>query len=160
MRLLDLCRLLTGADIKLLNFLSTMGEVDRISILAKQLNLHRNTIRRLFTEYQNHQLLTKVLQFYNLGVDLRVNFYLFAPYSPSDFPFLAQIQHLPRIDIFTSEKNSSSLYFGRVDIPHSWTYDFLARLRFLRDYFPDLLLLYSFDHPSLSRWNLSLKSSV
>ena len=155
----DLYRPLTAADIKLLTFISTMGEVYRLNILSKQLNLHRNTITRLLAEYRQHQLFTKVLQFYNLGADLRVNIYLYAPCSSSELPFLAQCQSLPRMDVFLSETDNSALYFGRVDIPHSWTYDFLSRLRFLRDSFPDLLLLYSFDHTSLTRWNLSLKDS-
>ena len=96
----DLYRPLTAADINLLTFLSTIGEVYRLNILSKQLNLHRNTITRLLAEYRQHHLLTKVLQFYNIGADLRVNVYLYAPYSLSDFPFLAQFQSLPRVDAF------------------------------------------------------------
>ena len=155
----DLYRPLTATDSALLTFLSTIGAVYRVNDLAKELHVHRNTIRRLLVEYQHHHLLTKVVQFFNLGIDVRIYFYMYAPYPPSKFPFLTQCQSLPRIDMFLSERSSSTVYIGRLDIPSSWTYDFFARLRFLRESFPDLVFLYSLDHPSLARWNLSLQAT-
>ena len=155
----DLYRPLTEADIKLLTFLTTVGETRSIANLSRQLNLHRNTTRRLFAEYQQHQLLHKVVQFFKIGLDLRIHFYLQAPFPPSDIPFLTQLRSLPRIDVFLTEKSNTTVLFGRIDIPHSWINHFLNRLRFLRASFPDITLLYSFDPPCLTRWNLSLQET-
>ncbi|MHA2248467.1 MAG: hypothetical protein ACXADY_26195 [Candidatus Hodarchaeales archaeon] len=79
--------------------------------------------------------------------------------ATQEYPFLAQSQALPRVDIFVSETPKSTIYFGRVDIPQRWMREFAARMKYLRDTFPEMTLLYTAEPPLQAKWNLSLKET-
>lgn len=153
----DRYRPLTPADIEILTFLTTVAKPIRIKDLSTQLNLHRHTVTNLLKEYQKAQLLHKVVQYSNVGLDLPIYFYLHIP--TQEFPFLAQSQTLPRVDVFLSETPESTVYFGRVDIPQHWMREFTARMKYLRDLFPEMTLLYTAEPPLQAKWNLSLKET-
>ena len=152
----DPYRPLTPADLKLLSFLTTVGEIRQINDLSIHLDLHRNTIVRLLKDYQKNKLLYRVVHFFNLGLDLSIHVYLQLPHCERNVPFLTQAQSLPWIDIFKTETKDTTIYFGKMRIPQMWTAAFISRMHVLRTTFPDLRLQYSFDPPQHAKWNLSL----
>ncbi|MHA1978574.1 MAG: hypothetical protein ACW98F_11040 [Candidatus Hodarchaeales archaeon] len=152
----DPFRLLTPADLKLLTFLTTVGEIYHINDLSAQVALHRNTVDRLLHEYQKEKLLSRVVHFFNLGLELSVHLYINVPHSCAYISFLAQAQTLPWIDIYKSDTDTATVYFGRLNIPQTWTVAFVSRMNLLREVFPSIKLLYSFDPHQYAKWNLSL----
>ena len=152
-------RPLTKADIDILTFLSTVGSTVRIKDLSAQLNLHQNTVTKLLTEYHTNQIIYSVCQFYNIGLDLPVYFYLNIPKTEEIIPFITQCQTLPRVDLFMAEEKQRTVYFGRVDIPQQWTREFTARMHLIRQTYPEVTLHYSMEPAILGKWNLSLKET-
>lgn len=152
----DPFRPLTPADLKLLAFLTTVGNTIRIKDMCTQLQLHHKTVVKLMAEYWEHQLLHRVVQFFNIGLDLTTSLYIDVPRGSEAFPFLQQCLALPRIDIFLMESKTSTTYYGHIDMPSIWVKEFVTRMRTIRDTFPDITLHYTFEPPSPAKWNLSL----
>ncbi|MHA1978998.1 MAG: hypothetical protein ACW98I_18990 [Candidatus Hodarchaeales archaeon] len=152
-------RPLTEADMKLLSFLTTVGKFLRINDLAKQLELHRNTVVKLLTDYQSSHLLHQVVQYFNLGLDLPVYLYMSIPQQSIKIPFLEQCRTLPRIDLFSTQTPQTSIFFGRIDLPSLWCREFVSHMHMFREAYPEIILHYSFEPASLIRWNLSLSET-
>jgi hypothetical protein len=152
----DPFRPLTPADLKLLAFLTTVGNTIRVKDMCTQLQLHHKTVVQLMAEYCDHQLLHRVVQFFNIGLDLSASLYVEVPRGSQAFPFLQQCLTLPRVDMFLTENKTSSIYYGQIDMPSIWIKEFVTRMRTIRDTFPDISLHYTFERPSPAKWNLSL----
>jgi len=151
-------RPLTNADIKLLTFITCIGTTFKIKDLSSQLNLHRNTVVKLLSEYHQNQLIQRVLQFNNIGLELPIYFYLKVP-KKIDFPFVEQCRTLTCLDVFIATEKQSNIYFGKVDIPLHWARDFTVRMKAIRETYPDVKLQYSMEPSVLAKWNLSLKET-
>lgn len=158
----DQYRPLTNADIDILTFLTTVGSTIRIKDLSSQLKLHQNTVTKLLKEYEANKIIQRVCQFYNIGLDFQIYFYLNIPRKEvpeKKFPFIEQCQTLPRVDIFTAEEKEKMVYFGRVDIPQQWVREFTTRMHSIRQNYPEITLHYSMEPTLIRKWNLSLKET-
>ncbi len=132
-------RSLTPADLKILDaFLVT--NFSSLQNFSKHINLSVKEISRRVKEYIQNQLLFNSAQFFRLGLDLSIFFYIRDP--GSGIPWLSHLQTFPKIDVFLYKENY--LYIAHLDRSFISIYDlnteqFLERVIPLEGYFPNFI---------------------
>ncbi|MFW9855747.1 MAG: hypothetical protein ACFFFG_11830 [Candidatus Thorarchaeota archaeon] len=155
---LERFRSLTAADIKILEFLTTMGSFTTKKRLSDAVKVSTKEVTQRVTEYQSERLLQKVYQFYNIGLDLTVFFFIASPQDVG-ISWLNHFLTFPKMDVFSNTEPPTSFYFGHLKLPPKWYKDFTRKLKQIKQKFPTVKIYYSVEPPLMAKWNLSLKQT-
>ncbi|MFX0121289.1 MAG: hypothetical protein ACFE9A_18025, partial [Candidatus Hodarchaeota archaeon] len=129
----DPFRPLTPADTKILDFLSIEGSFTSIKQLSNTIKVSPPEISKRLQEYGKEKLLVKMNQYYNIGLDLTIFF--FVSTNDSKIPWVQHFLSFPKCDIFYQEEESPNYYFGYLKMPKDWIKDFARKIDLIkRDY--------------------------
>ncbi|MFW9855744.1 MAG: hypothetical protein ACFFFG_11815 [Candidatus Thorarchaeota archaeon] len=117
---------LTPADVKILDFLSTMGDLENLTHLSQATGVSTSTISQRLPEYAKHQITTRLSQFFNFGLDLSIYFYLST--EDSSIPWLDHFLTFPKVDVFISKTRPTHTYFGFLKLPNKWIKPFARNM--------------------------------
>ena len=152
---LEAFRPLTPADFKILDFLITRGAISSLKDLSRTVNVSPSEITKRIQEYEEHNILYKTYQFYNLGLDLHILFFISSP-NHLGIPWLNHFLTFPKCDVFYSEENDSSFYFGFLKLPPQWIKELTRKIHRIKKEFKDIKFYYTLEPPLELKWNLSL----
>ncbi len=155
---LDHFRKLTPADIKILEFITTTGALKNKKQLSKQINVSLPKVSERLDEYQEKNLIYKIYQYFNIGLDLSISFCLTTP-TEHNIPWIQHFLTFPKIDVFYDIDPERSLFFGHVKLPSKWFKDFARKVRRLKKDFKDLKFYYTVDPPDIPKWSLTLSDT-
>lgn len=127
----DPFRPLTPADIKILDFLSSEGSFASIKQFSNTIGVSPPEISKRLQEYGTDKLSTKMNQYYNIGLDLTIFFFISG--NNSKIPWVQHFLSFPKCDIFyQEEEKSSKYYFGYLKIPNYWIKAFARKIDLIR----------------------------
>ncbi len=152
---IDTFRKLTPADIKILEFITTKGATKNKKELSRSVKVSLPETSQRLDEYNTNNLIFKVHQFFNLGLDLSISFFIVSPNS-YEIPWIQQLLTFPGVDAFYSTDQTSSSFFGHIKLPNKWFKGFTRKITRLKNEFPELRIYYTAEVPSIPKWNLSL----
>ncbi|MHA2226705.1 MAG: hypothetical protein ACXAC8_15950 [Candidatus Hodarchaeales archaeon] len=151
-------RKLSPADIKILEFITTTGALQNRKQLSNTVKVSLPEVSSRLDEYQKQNLLYKIHQFFNIGLDLSVSFCITCP-SSYDISWIPQFLSFPKIDLFFNNEDQNSIYFGHVKLPPKWYKDFTRKVRRLKKTFKDLKFYYTVDAPDIAKWSVTLSDT-
>jgi DNA-binding Lrp family transcriptional regulator len=154
----DKFRELTEADIKILEFITTRGTFSSKKHLSQTIKVSLPEVSRRLEEYRKQNLIAKVYQFFNLGLDLTIYFCLSSP-SKLDISWVDHFLSFPKSDVFYSIDDELSLFFGHLKIPNMWYKDFTRKINRIKKEFKDIKFYYSVEPGNIAKWNLSLSKT-
>ncbi|MFW9777711.1 MAG: hypothetical protein ACFFE8_02575 [Candidatus Heimdallarchaeota archaeon] len=152
---------LSPADIKILDFLSSQGDVPNLKSLSDATKVSVKTISKAFQRYREHKLMTRMAQFFSIGLDLSIFFFL--TIEDDSIPWIDHFLTFPKADVFVHRENSGSTYAGFLKIPNKWIKPFSRNMdktvRALRDTNIKFYhkILSSIDH---FKWGISLQKTL
>jgi DNA-binding Lrp family transcriptional regulator len=149
----DRFRNLTSADIKILEFITTKGTFSSKKHLSETVKVSLPEVSRRLEEYRNQNLISKVYQYFNLGLDLHINFCLTTP-SKDEISWIDHFLSFPKTDVFYNIDNDSSIFFGHLKLPNKWYKDFTRKISRIKKEFNELKFYYSVEPGDLLKWNL------
>ncbi|MFX0173413.1 MAG: hypothetical protein ACFE9L_16085 [Candidatus Hodarchaeota archaeon] len=151
-------RKLTKADIKILEFITTKGTFTSKKHLSETINVSLPEISRRLEEYREFDLISKIFQFFNLGLDLHIYFFLTVP-SKLNISWLDHFLSFPKADVFYTVDDEISLFIGHLKLPNKWFKDFTRKINRIKKEFKDLKFYYSVEPGDIAKWNLSLSKT-
>lgn len=126
-------RNLTAADIKILEYLTVKGTFRSVKDLSENIKVAQHKTATRLEEYEKEQLLVKTHNFFNIGLDLTVFF--FVSTETKEIPWIQHFLSFPKADIYSSEDAQPYYYFGHLKIPNHWIKLFARKVdRIKRDY--------------------------
>ncbi|MFX0123806.1 MAG: hypothetical protein ACFFAE_09230 [Candidatus Hodarchaeota archaeon] len=151
----DLFRKLTPADIKILDFITIKGKFSNVKHLSQAVNVSAPEVSRRMEEYQKNNLIFKIFQFFNIGLDLSPTFCISCP-KKYDISWLDHLFAFPKTDIFYHVDDESLLFFGHLKLPSKWVKAFTRKIRQIKTEFSDIKFYYTLEPPNIAKWNISL----
>ncbi len=153
----DPFRSLTPADIKILDFLSIKGSFASIKQLSDSIKVSSPEVSKRLQEYGKENLLVKMNQYFNIGLDLTIFFFV-----SGDDPNIPWVQHFlgfPKCDVFFQEDETPYNYFGYLKMPNYWIKAFARKIDLIKRDF-GIKIYYkiasSVDH---IRWGINLQET-
>ena len=150
----DSFRELTRADFKILDFIVREGSFKNLNTFSKSINVNRSEISNRLKEYSDVGLTTKTHQFFNIGLDLSIFFFISD--VEKEIPWLSHLLTFPKIDVFTQQEESPNTYFGYLKLPNKWIKPFARKIDLIRNE-SDVKIYYKIasavDH---FKWGISL----
>ena len=153
----DSFRKLSRADFKILDFLVQEGSFRNYDHLSKAINVNRMEITQRLKEYQEESLISKTYQFFNIGLDLSLFF--FVSDVDSGIPWLSHLQTFPKVDVFSQQKESPHYFFGYIKLPHKWIKPFARKVDLIRKNFDVKFYYKIFSQIDTFKWGISLKDT-
>lgn len=126
----DPFRKLSPADIKILEFVTTTGNFKNITKLSKSINISSGVVSERLNEYSNNNLLIKMNQFFNVGLDLSVFFFVSS--ETDEIPWLQHFSTFPKVDVFHSQSEKPYTYFGYLKMPNKWIKPFARKVDLIK----------------------------
>ena len=126
----DPFRPLTPADIKILDFLSIKGSFTSIKQLSNSIKVSSPEVSKRLQEYGKDRLLLKMNQYYNIGLDLTVFFFISA--EDLEIPWIQHFLCFPKCDVFYQEEYKPNYYFGYLKMPNSWIKSFARKIDLIK----------------------------
>ncbi|MHA1979330.1 MAG: hypothetical protein ACW98I_20685 [Candidatus Hodarchaeales archaeon] len=123
-----LFRKLTPADIKLIDFLP-MGSIKTLKGLSKQLKVSRSEITARLREYYDSDILDNATEFFKLGLDLSVFFFI--QDDGSTIPWLSHLLTFPKVHVLMTTESLPHYYYGFVKLPPHWMKPFVRKMELL-----------------------------
>ncbi|MHA1944954.1 MAG: hypothetical protein ACXAC6_15025 [Candidatus Hodarchaeales archaeon] len=150
----DSFRKLTRADFGILDFIVREGSFKNLNSFSKSIKVNRLEISDRIKEYSEVGLTTKSHQFFNVGLDLSIFFFISD--VNKDIPWLSHLLTFPKIDVFTQQEESPNTYFGYLKLPNKWIKPFARKIDLIRNEH-DVKIYYKIasavDH---FKWGISL----
>jgi hypothetical protein len=156
----DQFRELTSPDIKLIEFITTQGTVSSVKKLSRLLRMTVPDITEKMREYQSNHLLFRTIQFFNIGLDLSIFFFISAPKSV-EIQWARLFTSFAKVDVFYDNSTTQDVYFGYLKLPClPWFYkDFTQKIAAVKKEFPEMKFYYTVEPADITRWNLSLSET-
>ncbi|MHA1972552.1 MAG: hypothetical protein ACTSW1_06155 [Candidatus Hodarchaeales archaeon] len=157
----DLCpkftkfRELTPADIKLIDFIARVGAISNLKKLSRTIGLSQGVLSERLKEYREHHLLRKMYQFFNVGLDINLYFYISTP-KDIPIPWVNHFLNFPKVDVFTVNEDDKLFLFGFLKLPNTWIKDLTRKISAIKKTYPEIKFLYTIEPPNVANWNLSL----
>ncbi len=153
----DTFRTLTQADIKILDFLITKGTFRSNKQLSQAIKVSSGEISQRLQEYEKENLVIKLHQFFNIGLDLSLFFFIST--DNSDLPLVQHLLTLPKVDVFIQNRSKPNYYFGYFKLPNKWIKPFARKVDLIkRDH--DVKFYYKIYSPvDTFKWSISLKET-
>jgi len=111
-------RTLTPADLKILEFLSLKGSFQSIKNFSETIKVAQHEIARRLDEYEKEKLLLKRHNFFNIGLDLTVFFFIST--ETHDIPWIQHFLSFPKADIYSQQEQRPYYHFGALKMPNHW----------------------------------------
>jgi len=150
----DSFRELTRADFKILDFIVREGSFKNLNRFSKSIDVNRLEISNRLKEYTEKRLTTKTHQFFNIGLDLSIFFFISD--VETKIPWLSHLLTFPKVEIFTQQEESPNTYFGYLKLPSNWIKPFARKIDLIRNEY-DVKIYYkiasAIDH---FKWGISL----
>ncbi|MHA2174042.1 MAG: hypothetical protein ACXABI_04400 [Candidatus Hodarchaeales archaeon] len=127
----DLFRKLTRADFNILDFIVREGSFNSMDHLSKAVDVNRMEISNRMKEYTDENLMFRMYQFFNLGLDLSLFFFISD--LDSDIPWISHLLTFPKVDVCYQTEESPKLYFGYVKLPNKWIKPFARKVDNIRE---------------------------
>ncbi len=147
-------RELTRADFKILDFIVREGSFKNLNSFSASIKVNRLEISNRLKEYSEVGLTTKTHQFFNIGLDLSIFFFISD--VDKEIPWLSHLLTFPKIDVFTQQEESPNTYFGYLKLPNKWIKPFVRKIDLIRNEY-DVKIYYKIasavDH---FKWGISL----
>ncbi len=153
----DSFRKLSRADFKLLDFLVQEGSFRNYDHLSKAISVNRMEISQRLKEYQEANLIFKTYQFFNIGLDLSVFFFISD--NNSEIPWINHLLTFPKVDVFYQQDESPNYYFGYVKLPHKWIKPFSRKVDYIRKNYDVKIYFKIYSMVDHFRWGISLKDT-
>ncbi|MFX1507714.1 MAG: hypothetical protein ACFFDC_16630, partial [Promethearchaeota archaeon] len=154
----DAFRRLTPADIKILEFITTTGAIKSRNDLSRAVKVSAPEISSRLNEYQEHHLIHKIHQFFNIGLDFTITFFITYPNSYT-LNWIPQLLSFPKADFFYAGDEQMTMFFGHVKLPPKWMKEFVIRVRTLKKRIPDLKFYYTASPPDVGKWSITLSDT-
>ncbi|MFW9904921.1 MAG: hypothetical protein ACFFFH_11355 [Candidatus Thorarchaeota archaeon] len=151
-------RNLTPADIKILEFITTTGALKSRKELSQAVNVSAPETSSRLNEYQEHHLIYKIHQFFNIGLDFTITFFITFPNS-SPLNWIPQLLSFPKSDFFYAVDKQMTMFFGHFKLPPKWMKDFVLKVRSLKKKIPDLKFYYTPSPPDIGKWSIKLSDT-
>ncbi|MFX0016541.1 MAG: hypothetical protein ACFFB2_16520 [Promethearchaeota archaeon] len=155
---LDTFRRLTPADIKILEFITTTGSLKNKKQLSETVKVSLPKVSERLDEYQKHNLITKIHQYFNIGLDYSISFCVTSP-TEHEICWIDHFLTFPKVDLFYDIDKKQTLFFGHVKLPPKWFKDFARKVRKLKKDFQDVKFYYTIDPPDIPKWSLTLSDT-
>ncbi len=150
-------RTLTPADIKILDFLTTRGSFSSIKQLSNTISVSSPEISKRLKEYGDADLLVKMNQYYNIGLDLTI--FIFASTENNNIPWVPHFLSFPRCDIYYQDDESPYYYFGYLKIPNYWIKAFARKIDLIKRDF-DVKIYYKIaSSVDYAKWGVNLQET-
>ena len=150
----DSFRELTRADFKILDFIVREGSFKNLNRFSKSIDVNRLEISNRLKEYTEKRLTTKTHQFFNIGLDLSIFFFISD--VETNIPWLSHLLTFPKVDVFTQQEENPNTYFGYLKLPSNWIKPFARKIDLIRNEH-DVKIYYkiasAIDH---FKWGISL----
>jgi len=150
----DPFRSLTPADFKILDFLTTTGTFRTVKHLSQSIKISYPQITQRLQEYEQARLILKTNQFFNIGLDLTISFFIST--EDTKIPWLQHFLTFPKVDVFScQDKDTPNYYFGYLKLPNKWIKPFSRQVDLVRNEYGAKFyykIMSPFDHfkPALS----------
>ncbi|MHA2244170.1 MAG: hypothetical protein ACXADY_04320 [Candidatus Hodarchaeales archaeon] len=154
----DTFRPLNSADIKILEFITTTGSLKNRKQLSQAIKVSLPETSRRIDEYHKHNLIHKVFQFFNIGLDLSISFFISCPID-HNISWIPHFLAFPKVDVFSCVNEQNFLFFGHVKLPPKWFKDFNRRVQVFKKEFNDLKFYYTANFPDIPKWSLTLSDT-
>jgi DNA-binding Lrp family transcriptional regulator len=151
-------RKLTPADIKIMEFITTTGALKTRKDLSNAVKVSQPETNSRLNEYQEHHLIHKIHQFFNIGLDFTITFFITFPNSYT-FDWIPQLLSFPKADFFYAVDEQMTMFFGHVKLPPKWMKDFIIKVRTLKKKFPNLKFYYTASPPDIGKWSIKLSDT-
>ncbi|MFX0185708.1 MAG: hypothetical protein ACFE95_21695, partial [Candidatus Hodarchaeota archaeon] len=154
----DQFRKLTPADLKIIDFLIEKGTFSSKKHLSKTVKVSLPEVSRRMEEYYEKNLIRKIFQFANIGLDINVVFCITCP-KEHEIPWINQFLSFPKIDLFYNAGDDLEFYFGHLKLPPKWYKDFTRKIYRLKKELKDLKLYYTVEPGEIAKWGISLSKT-
>jgi hypothetical protein len=151
----DQFRELTSPDIKLIEFITTKGTVSSVKKLSRLLHMTVPDITERMREYQEGHIIYRTIQFFNIGLDLSIYFFISAPKS-IDINWANLFTTFAKVDVFYDISTNFDRYFGFLKLPAKFYKEFTMKIASIKEEFPEIKFYYTVEPPKNAQWNLSL----
>ncbi|MHA2245278.1 MAG: hypothetical protein ACXADY_09965 [Candidatus Hodarchaeales archaeon] len=153
----DPFRPLTNADIKILDFLTTKGSFSSIKKLSQTIKVSPPEIRKRLKEYGQQKLLVKANQYFNIGLDLTIFF--FVSTENRNIPWVQHFLSFPKCDVYYQDEELPYYYFGFLKMPNHWIKAFARKIDLIKSEY-GIKMYYkiasSVDHV---KWGIALNNT-
>jgi hypothetical protein len=126
----DSFRKLTRADFNILDFLAREGGFKNLNQLSKAIDVNRIEISSRLKEYSSENLIFKAHQFFNIGLDLTIFFFISD--VEDNIPWISHLLTFPKVDVFYQREESPHIYFGYLKLPNTWIKPFARKIDLIR----------------------------
>jgi DNA-binding Lrp family transcriptional regulator len=155
---MDKFRSLTKPDFKLLEFITTKGTASSIKKLSQMVKMTTTDIASRINEYKEAHLIHRTTQFFNIGLDLNIYFYISSP-KEYNINWIQNLSTFAKMDLYYNESEKTDTLFGFMKLPSKWYRDFGRKIAQMKDAFPELKFYYTIEPPKIARWNLLLSET-
>lgn len=149
-------RPLSHADITILDYITNTGIVD-VKLLAEHLSLSHSEVLLRLKEYENTNLLTKVYQYYNVGLDYGIHFLIES--TDESLPIINDFLSFPKVDLFSGTTEKGTISCGHFRCNSNWFRDIIRYFQKMTITYPTTTIQYSIERPLRINWNISLKKT-
>jgi len=150
-------RKLSRADFNILDFIVREGSFKNLNYLSKVVKVNRMEISNRIKAYTDHDIIFKTHQFFNIGLDLSIFFFISD--TESKIPWVSHFLTFPKIDVFYQQEKNPNYYFGYFKLPNQWIKHFARKVDLIRNKY-DIKFYYKIasgiDH---FKWGISLKDT-
>lgn len=153
----DPFRPLTPADIKILDFLTVKGSFTSIKQLSQSINVSSPEVSKRLQEYGKEKLLVKMNQYYNIGLDLTIFFFISA--EETGIPWVQHFLCFPKCEIIYNEQNFPHYYFGYLKMPNYWIKAFARKIDLIRRDFNNKIYYKIASSVDFVRWGIELQET-
>ena len=153
----DSFRKLTRADFNLLDFIAREGGFKNLNDLSKAIKVNRMEVSNRLKEYTDENLIFKAHQFFNIGLDLSIFFFISD--VEDKIPWISHLLTFPKVDVFYQKEENPHYYFGYLKLPNTWIKPFARKIDLIRNEY-DVKVYYkiasAIDH---FKWGISLANT-
>lgn len=155
---MDGFRKLTRADLEIIEFISSVGDFKSTSQLSQTIKVSLSEVSSRLNELNEKRILSKIYQFYNIGLDLTISIFISSP-THTGINWQDHFMTFPKSDICSKDLDDSSIYFGHIKLPIFWIKDFTRKMKSIKKEFPSCRIHYTIEPPDIAKWNISLKET-
>jgi hypothetical protein len=154
----DPFRALTKPDFKILDLILTKLHISSMGKLSREVKVTVADISRRMKEYYKARLLHRTIQFFNIGLDLSIYFYISAP-ADCGLNWPAMLSTFPKVDIYSDERTENHIYFGFLKLANEWSKPFANKVSKLKQQVDGLKFYYTLEPASIATWNILLQET-
>ncbi len=154
----DPFRKLTRPDIKLLEFITTQGTVSSVKKLSQTIKMTVPDLTKRMREYQEHRIIQRSVQLFNIGLNLSIYFFISSPKSIG-ISWQNLLTSFAKVDVFYGSTDDMNTYFGFLKLPSKFYKDFTRKIKMVKEEYPEVKFYYTVEPADIVRWNLALSKT-